>query len=589
MAVTIAPISPAASTVPVTPQLALQPGTVISAQVLQLLENGLAQIAIDGMAIAAFSEVPLQVGEQLKLAVSQASDGVIKLQVVPPGADAPALATAGAATGPTSVGTTAASSSAPAVSISTPSTPVSAETVAIAVATQTAASRQQSLSPLFANLPVIVTSDTAPAAVQVGAAQLLALRPELTEQLSASDLRTAFDQSGLFLEASLASGTAPAPATDLKAALVTFREVVSNWLAASGEGVAAGATPQVVPQQVAPPLVPAQTIATDLPGAPGTPPAMADAAIVAANVSRVIASEASAQTELPQPSPQLPGAAASITSAVQKLPSATNLIIAALEAAQQPLEGEAVRGAPQAVSASIKALQAVLNVAAITRSPADSPPQSAPQAARVVATAPPHADSAASAPPPFRGAAPAAQAIVQPSLAPETAPKDIQHLLAQTDGAIARQTLLQVASLPDRVDSASAQFNAQVSDTSQQRWHFEIPFATPQGTALAQFEIERDGSGNQVESTPQKVWRARFTLNIEPTGPVHALVSLNGDKTAVRMWAERPETAAKIRAQSSDLVQALRAAALEPGDIVVSGGAPPQGPAKAGHFLDRAS
>jgi hypothetical protein len=70
---------------------------------------------------------------------------------------------------------------------------------------------------------------------------------------------------------------------------------------------------------------------------------------------------------------------------------------------------------------------------------------------------------------------------------------------------------------------------------------------------------------------------------------VHALVSLNGDKTAVRMWAERPETAAKIRAQSSDLVQALRAAAVEPGDIVVSGGAPPQGPAKAGHFLDRAS
>jgi hypothetical protein len=379
----------------------------------------------------------------------------------------------------------------------------------------------------------------------------------------------------------------------LKAALVTFREVVSNWLAASGEGVAAGATPQVIPQQVAPPLVPAQTIATDLPAtpaAPSAPTAMADAAIVAANASRTIASETLVQTGLPQPSPQIAGdPAASITMAVQKLPAATNLIIAALEAAQQPLEGEAVRGAPQAVSASIKALQAVLNVAAITRSPADSQPQSAPQTVRVVATPPPHADSAASAPPPFRGAAPAAQAIAQPSLAPETAPKDIQHLLAQTDGAIARQTLLQVASLPDRVDSAGAQFNAQVSDTSQQRWHFEIPFALPQGTALAQFEIERDGSGNQVDSTPQKVWRARFTLNIEPTGPVHALVSLNGDKTAVRMWAERPETAAKIRAQSSDLVQALRAAALEPGDIVVSGGAPPQGPAKAGHFLDRAS
>ena len=593
MAVTIAPVSPAASTVavsPVTPQLSLPPGTVISAQVIQLLENGLAQIAIDGMAIAAFSEVPLQVGEQLKLAVSQASDGVIKLQVVPPGADAPA--TAGVATGTSAVGTTAASSSASAVSTPAPSTPISAEAVAVAVATQTAASRQQSLSPLFANLPVIVASDAVPSAVQAGAAQLLALRPELTDQLSASDLRTAFDQSGLFLEASLASGNAPTPATDLKAALVTFRAIVGNWLAASGE-VSAGAAAQVVPRQVAPPLVPAQTNATGLPATPvasGAPPAVADAALVAANVSRAITSETLVQTAQPLPSVQIPGAAAaSITSAIQKLPSATNLIIAALEAAQQPLEGEAVRGAPQAAFASIKALQEVLTAAAITRAPADSLAQPAPQATRVFGTASAHADNAASAPPPFRGAAPTAQAIAPPSLAPEAAPKDIHHLLAQTDGAIARQTLLQVASLPDRIDGAGTQFNAQVSDASQQRWHFEIPFATPQGTALAQFEIERDGSGNQVEAIEQKVWRARFTLNVEPTGPVHALVSLNGGKTAVRMWAERPETAAKIRARSSDLVQALRAAALEPGDIVVAGGAPPQGPARAGHFLDRAS
>jgi hypothetical protein len=292
---------------------------------------------------------------------------------------------------------------------------------------------------------------------------------------------------------------------------------------------------------------------------------------------------------LPQPSPQISGLSTAASPA-QRAPSATNLIIAALEAAQQPLEGEAVRGAPQTnVLASIKALQAILSVAAITRSPADAAPQSV-QSARAFAAASPQSDIAPPPPPPFRGAAPAAQAVAQPSLAPESAPKDIgQHLLEQTDGAIARQTLLQVASLPDRVDAAGTQFNAQVSDTSSQRWHFEIPFATQQGTALAQFEIERDGSGDQAEAVVQKVWRARFTLNIEPTGPVHALVSLTGDKTAVRMWAERPETAAKIRAGSSDLVKALRAAELEPSDIVISGGAPPQGPARAGHFLDRAT
>src|SRR5260221_1752933 len=257
MPATIAPVSTATSPAPVspvaTPQLTLQPGTVISAQVLQLLENGLAQIAIDGIAISALSEVPLQVGDALKLAVAQTTDGVIKLSIVPPnGGAAPSVTTtttsaAGAAASAVSVGSTPSTASPSSVSTSTPATPVSAEAVAIAVATQAAAPRQQSLSPLFANLPVVVASDVVPPAVQVGASQLLALRPELTEQLSASDLRTAFDQSGLFLEASLASGVVPTPATDLKVALVTFRDAVSNWLA-SGEGAAPEVSAQLVPQ-----------------------------------------------------------------------------------------------------------------------------------------------------------------------------------------------------------------------------------------------------------------------------------------------------------------------------------------------------
>jgi hypothetical protein len=70
---------------------------------------------------------------------------------------------------------------------------------------------------------------------------------------------------------------------------------------------------------------------------------------------------------------------------------------------------------------------------------------------------------------------------------------------------------------------------------------------------------------------------------------VHALVSLIGEKTAVRMWAERPETAAQLRANADALSQALRQADLEPGDILVSEGAPPQPKARAGRFLDRAT
>ena len=187
-------------------------------------------------------------------------------------------------------------------------------------------------------------------------------------------------------------------------------------------------------------------------------------------------------------------------------------------------------------------------------------------------------------PPPFRGGLPAAQPIASPSIAPD-APlaTTAHHLLQDTDAAIARQTLLQVASLPDRIDIPSPRV-----DITSPRWNFEIPFVTPQGTAMTQFEISRDGDGAEVEAA-KRIWRARFSLDVEPAGPVHALVSLTGDTTSVRMWAERPATAARLRAGTAQLSQALSAAELRPGDIVIRDGALPQGtPPRAGHFLDRA-
>jgi hypothetical protein len=55
------------------------------------------------------------------------------------------------------------------------------------------------------------------------------------------------------------------------------------------------------------------------------------------------------------------------------------------------------------------------------------------------------------------------------------------------------------------------------------------------------------------------------------------------------MWAERPATAAQLRAGAAQLSQALSKARLQPGDILIRDGTPPQPtPARAGHFLDRA-
>jgi Flagellar hook-length control protein FliK len=191
------------------------------------------------------------------------------------------------------------------------------------------------------------------------------------------------------------------------------------------------------------------------------------------------------------------------------------------------------------------------------------------------------APPASAPPPPYRGAPPSAQPASGTSL-PAYAPAGAvaQRLLAETDGALARHTLLQVASLPE----GDAGSHAAVR-TAQ--WAFEVPLAMGQGSAIAQFEIMRDGHAAGAE--PSFTWRVRFSVNVEPMGPVHALIALAGGRAAVTLWAEREESAAHLRANSGLLEEALRAASLDPRDIQFRVGAPAPPPSAAGRFLDRAS
>ena len=194
-------------------------------------------------------------------------------------------------------------------------------------------------------------------------------------------------------------------------------------------------------------------------------------------------------------------------------------------------------------------------------------------------------------PPPYRGAPTAGQPATAPSISADMAPRDIgKVLLSETDAALARQTLLQAASLPDHMAASLANGSAVRNDPSGPRWLFEVPFATPQGPAVAQFEIARDGHNTPAAPTAV-AWRARFSLDVEPIGPVHAQIALTGSRAAVTLWAERPETSAKLRDNAPELANALRQAELDPGDVLVRAGSPPRPreAAPSGRFLDRAS
>lgn len=537
MALTINPVLPVFAAQEIggaAPELGLQPGSVVNAQVVKVLSADLVRIAIASLSIDVLSEIPLQEGQVLQLAVSQTKDGV-RLAVVAQGGDAAGVS-ADAVTLSPEAPIDASANAATSVAPKNVLTPV--ERAAVSVAAQTAATEQDSLAPLFANLGAAVSTGSLPPKLQQAIAQVLAQQTSLDQNLGGGDIKTAFQKSGLFLEASLAAGSVPPSGVpDLKAALIVLRQTLQTALGANGTATAPAAE------------------------------------------------QAGLQTATPG---LASGLASSLASGLAPVPSDLDMHEILLPQARLPVAEDVVQlrgGAPNALAAALDSgpsAGATLNLLQEALQEVGNPVRAAVTQKNI------RSDDVTvhtnTPPPPFRGALPTAQPVASPSLAPD-APLSTtaHHLLDDTDAAIARQTLLQVASLPDRIDGLGVK-----SDTTAPRWNFEIPFVTPQGTAMAQFEIARDGGDQEVESA-KRVWRARFSLDVEPTGPIHALVSLVGEKTSVRMWAERPATADQLRAGAAQLSQALSRADLNPGDIVIRDGAPPQAaPAKAGHFLDRA-
>jgi Flagellar hook-length control protein FliK len=543
----------------------LQPGTVINAQVLKILADNLVQIAIANLSIDVLSEIPLQAGQNLQLAVSQTPDG-IRLAVVGQGANAATGAAPadtvklapGATLAPATLapaGNAGAVANPPVNAVPSVNALTPLERSAVSAAVQTAVTQQGSLAPLFANLVVVASSGSLPPALQQAVAQVLAQRSSLDQNLTGGDVKNAFESSGLFLEASLASGSVSTASgiPDLKAALIVLRQTLLSSLG-TAESPAAAATAQ--PQSAVPQSAVPATADTAASNEAATPPATAVATTPAPSLSPEIEAQ---EILLPQ-----------IVSSATLLDTGAHATTAgaALNLLQELLQGN-LQGNLQANLP--KDLREIGSPSLALAMPNDGRNDDV-----TVHTNTP--------PPPFRGALPSAQAIAAQSIAPG-APlaTSVRHLLDDTDAAIARQTLLQVASLPGQADTTASRL-----DPTVPRWNFEIPFVTPQGTAVAQFEISRDGTGNELEAA-KRAWRARFSLDVEPAGPVHVMVSLNGERTSVRMWAERPATAEQLQAGASQLSQALTRAELLPGDIVIRVGVPAQSvSAPAGHFLDRA-
>ncbi|NEV77900.1 flagellar hook-length control protein FliK [Rhodopseudomonas sp. BR0C11] len=581
----------------VTADVLLQPGSVLQAKVLSVGDNNQVRIAIGGQTVEATTQVPLQAGQTLQVSVSQTDAGVrlaIVNQPVTTTTAQAALAASGAAIdsvtlGPQAIVLTSAQA-APSIVPTTTQALTPQQAAAVATAAETAVTQQTGLSALFANLGAVANSSGLPAAVRDAAAQVLAQQLPTAGGLTGAGIQKAFQNSGIFLEAALASGTAGA-GTDLKAALLVLRQVLTTALgAATAQAGGTTATPVLQNGQgtsllaltakleAEANLLGATTSTAATTTANGTTTALPltasptlAASATAAGAAATASASTSEQSLVQNVIAQLTGTATSATASTTQAQTAATSTAATLSALQQALQAD-----PQ--TAAVLAKAGLSNPVLLSLLPALTGNRVIKDDSGIARTNTP--------PPPFPGALPAAQPVMPANLTPH-APVDanLRRILTETEGALARQTLLQVASLPDRADAAPARV-----DAAQPRWAFEIPLATPQGTAVAQFEISRDrDEAAQAAGSSGTVWQARFSLDVEPAGPVHALISLRGEKTSVRLWAERPATTAQLRAGAADLGRALARADLVSGDIVVRDGAPPAPrPAVAGHFLDRA-
>src|SRR4051794_15831024 len=164
----VLPVQPAQEVAVVTPELVLRPGSTIDATVLKVLSADLVRIAIAALSIDVKTEIPLQPGQALKLAVSQTENGIRLINV---SGNAVELAPDAVTLSPDALleAPIAPSANAAPKAVLTP-----LEKATVTIAAQAAATEQGSQAPLFANLANIINSPALPPRLQQAIREVLA-------------------------------------------------------------------------------------------------------------------------------------------------------------------------------------------------------------------------------------------------------------------------------------------------------------------------------------------------------------------------------------------------------------------------------
>lgn len=568
------------SAVPTQPSL--QPGTVLSALVVANVDASTLRLLLGSETLDLVTDRLLAPGTPVELVVEGTpSRPELGLRPLP---ESRAQAPSPPQPSPSQL-LPSQSSQSHAVQRATPAAPASSSAQAIEAAVKSvaallgsAAVRQGGLAPLYANLESALARPnlSVPQSVAAAAQQLLSLRLDLggDGDVDAAGIKAALHRSGLVSEPSaVPNGQSTPGQADLRAALQALRETLKGWAAA-----------EPLPQQrveASPPSL--QSGPHTAPRGSGVVPPVPNlpSAPLASHSDRIQPNAAAsppiedAMPSQPPPSRPVGGTRGAEATTVPNAPQRSTVFdgYGLYDTRPSPPGQAGLRAALQALSETLQSWD-------------DAPPPASQEPAQSFRNpyAPFAAPRAANLAPPFRNAPMEPQPAAPPTVLADASPGEIaRHLLDDTDAAIARQTLLQIASLPDEQGGGSQPARDPASNMT-----FEIPLSVGQGTAVAQLRIERDGAERHGD-TVDPVWRVNFSIDLEPIGPVHARISLTGDRAAVFLKAERPESADRL-AQDLPLLEAgLRGAELEPGTLLCRTGAPDAPFAAAGLFLDHAT
>lgn len=141
----------------------------------------------------------------------------------------------------------------------------------------------------------------------------------------------------------------------------------------------------------------------------------------------------------------------------------------------------------------------------------------------------------------------------------DTPMQQLHELARQTEGALARLTTLQIAN--------------STQEGGTQTLLLEVPFRDEDRASMLRLRVQRDASGHHADAA-DSAWSIEAALDLGTAGPLHARITLRGQRVGVQLRAASATFVDTLAAHTTQLEAMLREAGLEIDRVVCLHGMP---------------